>query len=69
MNPIENIWAQMEKKIQRANLRPRNEEELRQIIVETWNNVVTPELCRTVVASMPRRLQEVVARNGNITKY
>ena len=40
-----------------------------QEIQEAWDNIVTPELCAKLAASMPKRIREVEARDGGFTKY
>lgn len=68
LNPIENIWGKMVKSMYKHDFRPRNRDELRYRINQAWDEV-TGELCRNLVLSMPQRLQEVINRNGSMTKY
>lgn len=68
LNPMENVWAEMVKFISKQDFRPRNHEELRQRVNEAWDQI-TPELTRSLVLSMPRRLQAVIEKNGEMTKY
>ena len=58
----------MTKYMYRHDFRPRSQEELRQKILEAWNEI-TPEYTRYLVLSMPRRLQAVIDSNGAMTKY
>lgn len=68
LNPIENIWGAMVKSMYKHDFRPRNRDELRHRINQAWDEI-TGELCRPLVLSMPQRLQEVINRNGSMTKY
>lgn len=68
INPIENVWGQMVKTIYQEGFRPRNSQELRQRIIEAWQQI-TPEYTDRLVSSIPRRLQNVINNNGDMTKY
>jgi hypothetical protein len=57
----------MTKYLNRIN-RPENVDTLQQNIRQAWEEI-TPELCRSLVASMPRRLQSVLDKNGEMSKY
>ncbi len=35
---------------------------------DAWAEI-TPSLCKTLIESMPRRLQSVIDNNGGVTKY
>lgn len=70
LNPIENIWGLMVKKISKLNVRPRNADVLWEVIENAWEGLSENEdLVHNLVHSMPRRLNEVIARNGAMTKY
>lgn len=68
LNPLENVWGEMTKFMYKHDFHPRNEEELRQGINAAWDNI-TQEYTRSLVLSMPRRLQKVNENNGAMTKY
>lgn len=68
LNPIENVWGFITKKIYSSNFRPRNSNELVQKIAEAWEQV-SPEYTASLVASMPTRLREVIDQNGASTSY
>ena len=68
MNPIENVWAKM------VNVWEPAEERTRRLLQEhtfrEWEVLRrTPQLIYDVVASVPRRLQQVIEHNGGWTKY
>ncbi len=67
-NPIENVWAWI--KVQLKSTSPTNLEQLKEEILKLW--VIRMEdsaYLKNLVESMPRRLQEVIERGGNITHY
>lgn len=68
LNPIENAWGYLVKKICDRNFRPANAEELWEAIENAWDNI-TEDYTRTLILSMPRRLQSVIDKNGAWTKY
>jgi hypothetical protein len=65
INLIENVWGLMIKTINQNNdFRPRNVEDLWDTIQETWNNF-TPDYAYNLVASLPRRLNSTIDKNGS----
>lgn len=66
LNPIENLWWDLKKAV-RAR-RPSNLCELEQFCKEEWGKI-PKERCKTLVASIRKRLQAVVEANGGATKY
>lgn len=68
INPIENVWGEMVKCIYKHDFQPRTQDELRQRIMEAWDQI-TQEYTRNLVLSMPRRLQAIIDNNGAATKY
>ncbi len=66
LNPIENLWGIVKRKMQYA--RPNNAEELKATIRATWA-LITPEQCHRLIDSMPRRIAAVIQAKGAPTKY
>ncbi len=66
LNPIENLWGIVKRKMQ--NARPNNAEELKATIRATWA-LITPEQCHRLIDSMPRRIAAVIQAKGAPTKY
>ncbi len=66
LNPIENLWGIVKKKMRYA--RPNNAEELKVTIRATWA-LITPEQCHRLIDSMPRRIAAVIQAKGAPTKY
>uniref|UniRef100_A0A6Q2XYW8 Tc1-like transposase DDE domain-containing protein n=1 Tax=Esox lucius TaxID=8010 RepID=A0A6Q2XYW8_ESOLU len=61
LNPIENLWDIMKRKMRYA--RPNNAEELKATIRATWA-LITPEQCHRLIDSMPRRIAAVIQAKG-----
>ena len=68
LNPIENLWDELERRLHREINRPQNQGELYQILHRVWagldRNVIT-----NLLASMPRRCQAVINARGAFTPY
>lgn len=67
LNPIENAWALMANSV--ARNKPTNREQLRQAILDAWEEVMTPVYMQSLIDSMPRRLEAVRKVHGYYTKY
>ena len=68
MNPIENLWAQMETAIQGRANRPRNRNELWQAVRQEWANINMFDI-RRLVLSMRRRCTALMQAGGHHTRY
>lgn len=67
LNPIENLWIYMKRKVAAKN--PSSEIELIKAIKVVWTTEITPEYTRNLVRSMPDRIKAVIANKGRHTKY
>lgn len=67
MNPIENLWAFLKKKV--AKRAPTSKSALVRAIQEEWKKIPDYYDMEHLVGSMPRRLQAVIDANGGHTKY
>lgn len=67
LNPIENVWAKMTTWINQQP-RPHSSLEFRQLVFRAWDSL-SLEYIRSLFDSMPRRFEQVVARNGDLTCY
>lgn len=67
LNPIENLWIQMKRKVAAAN--PTSASHLKEIIKRVWINETSVETCKHLARSMPRRIADVLAAKGFHTKY
>jgi len=66
LNPIENLWNFMKKKVSEKH--PSSLDALQRAIKEVWFRDITPDYCCKLMDSMPRRLQEVIKNKGGHTK-
>jgi transposase len=67
LNVIENCWNQMKRKV--AAHCPTSEGDLRRILKEVWVKEITEDYCKTLVRSMPGRIQAVIRNKGYPTRY
>ncbi len=66
LNPIENLWGIVKRKIR--DTRPNNADELKATVKETWASI-PPQQCHKLITSMPRRIEAVIKAKGAPTKY
>ena len=66
LNPIENLWAIIKKRIEDMN--PQIIQELKELIITVWDSIEI-ELIHNLIDSMPNRLQAVVTNHGGRTGY
>ena len=67
LNPIENCWTQLKKKV--SAKKPSSVTDLKQKIQEVWSTEISPAYCCSLVDSMPVRIAAVVKAKGLHTKY
>lgn len=67
LNPIENCWAMVKKRV--AELRPTSLTDLEAKVRQVWETEVTAEFCSSLIRSMPDRLAAVIKARGGPTKY
>ena len=67
LNPIENLWTLVKRKV--AKRICRNKIELVNAIKKVWNEEITSDVCYNLVHSMKRRIQKCKKVKGFITKY
>ncbi len=66
LNPIENLWADMDKRM--ASKPAESKEELEKQVAEMWA-ATTQEYCSELALSMPKRIAQVIERQGAYTDY
>lgn len=66
LNPIENLWSQLEMAVDTHNA--INEAELEAAIEAEWKAIPTEYLAK-LMHSMPERLREVINNNGHTTRF
>jgi hypothetical protein len=68
LNPIENLWAILKKKVYECEPPPENLDELEVRVKEMWNTIISNE-CAKLVASMRDRIKKVKKAKGYWTRY
>jgi transposase len=68
LNPIENLWSEVKKKIRTYKKPPSNLSELDRYVKKAWKEIPKHTI-ENLVDSMPQRIQAVIAANGGLTKY
>ena len=66
MNPIENLWDHLEKRIR--NHKISNKTQLKSILMSEWQQIL-PDYTKKLVYSMRNRLNEILRLKGYPTKY
>ncbi len=68
LNPIENLWGIIKRKMR--NKRPKNADELKATVKETWASI-PPQQCHKLITAMPRHIQieAVIQAIGAPTNY
>ncbi|CAF1603936.1 unnamed protein product [Didymodactylos carnosus] len=67
LNPIQNLWDYIDKKL--THHRPSTAHEHETIIKNFWSEI-KPETCNRLAESMPRRLQSCIrVKGGTAAKY
>ena len=66
-NPIENLWTILRDKV--SEKQPANTKELEEAIKAVWVLELSAEYCRSLMKSMPRRLEAVNKAKRGPTKY
>lgn len=66
LNPIENLWDELDRKIHVHPIRSKDELKLR--LQEEWARI-TSEYLKKIIYNMPKRLRDVIKQNGYATKY
>lgn len=67
LNPIENCWVLLKRKV--AGHNPTSLKELKNAIKKVWIEEISPEYCEKLCLSMRTRIEEVIANKGQHTKY
>ena len=68
LNPIEHVWDSLDRRLRRRPNPPANVNELRQALIQEWNNIPQAEI-NTLVNSMRRRCTALVNSRAAHTRY
>ena len=63
LNPIENLWDELERRVRKRENIPRNKNDLFAALEEEWYQIDT-EILEKLVDSMPRRIDAVKKSKG-----
>ena len=67
LNPIENLWIQIKRKV--AAHSPTSAEHLQEVVKSVWIKETSLESCKNLARSMPSRILGVLKAKGKHTKY
>ena len=68
-NPIENLWRGLKREVNKLGA-ASNLDDLTNKIKKAWKNLAKDrQLLRNLTYSMPARIEEVIAANGDVTRY
>ena len=67
LNPIENLWNELEIRIRKRKSMPKNKNDFFAALKEEWYKIDESRLTR-LVTSMPNRINAVIESKGNPTK-
>ena len=68
MNPIEHVWDYLKRQVQQRDPPPQTLRELRDSVVDVWQQ--TPQdFLRRLVLGMPRRISALLHARGGYTRY
>lgn len=68
LNPIENMWNMLDRKIRDRKKLPTSRDSLWTAIQEEWEKI-TKEECRRVIGTMPERIKAVLKAKGGYTTW
>ncbi len=66
LNPIKNLWGIVKRKMR--NKRPKNADELKATVKETWASI-PPKQCHKLITAIPCRIEAEIKAKGAPTKY
>ena len=66
LNPIENLWAFLKKKI--AEMKPTPHQSLVDAIRSVWATEITASYCEKLISSMPRRVAACLKKQRKMDK-
>lgn len=67
LNPIENLWGYLTKRVYSNSRQFNNVNELETAIYHEWNSL-DPEYLKTLIDGMSKRIGQVLINNGDFTK-
>ena len=68
LNPMENVWGMLVRRVYSGNKVYERKAELKKSIMKEWNEI-TLETRKSLVDSLPNRLLTVIEKKGNFIPY
>jgi hypothetical protein len=68
LNPIENLWAILEKRLNQYDAPPKGIFELWSRVEETFPSIIVDD-CKRIIESMPKQIATVLKSKGKWTKW
>jgi transposase len=68
MNPMENLWAVLVRRVYEENKQYETVEALRDKILDVWNHM-EQDLIKATIDSMPNRIFQLIQHSGGFTSY
>ena len=68
MNPIEHMWDELGRRLETVESQPQSLQEPGQILQNLWNEIPV-QRTRTLIDSMPQRVQALARVRGGNTRY
>ena len=69
LNPIENMWSLLKRRLNDYDSAPKGMEDLNERVSHVWYNKIKPEECQKCIESMPKRIHACLKAKGKWTKY
>lgn len=63
LNPIKNLWAILQNKLDNLKTPPSNIQQLEHALKEAWSEI-SPETLSNLIESMPERIKKVLETDG-----
>lgn len=68
LNPIEHLWDELERRLKKREIHPKNSRELELVLQEEWSKI--PQIIyQKLIESIPRRIEACISSDGWPTKY
>ncbi len=68
LNPIENLWAIIKRRLNNRSHRPLTQAEMERAVREEWDSLDDVEI-RDIIYTMPARVQAVIDAQGGYTPW
>ncbi|KAG1153208.1 hypothetical protein G6F37_010565 [Rhizopus arrhizus] len=69
LNPIENIWSSLNRRLNDYETAPKGMNELYERVTKVWYDLMKPDECQKVIETMPKRIKQCMKNKGRWTDY